>query len=160
MGVDSVRYQKNSDHVFLRSEKSRSNLAYGTRLEDFNGQFYIENSETPEESATEADYAYVNFVLESQKLNNDVYIIGGLTDWKINSLFKMRYVNEGGYYTAEVLLKQGIYNYFYTTINDKKEVDYSPLENNYRQTENTYDVLIYYRPMSSRTDYLVGYRKI
>ncbi|AFM04151.1 hypothetical protein Fleli_1752 [Bernardetia litoralis DSM 6794] len=159
-GVDSVRYQKNSDHVFLRSEKSRSNLAYGTRLEDFNGQFYIENSETPEESATEADYAYVNFVLESQKLNNDVYIIGGLTDWKINSLFKMRYVNEGGYYTAEVLLKQGIYNYFYTTINDKKEVDYSPLENNYRQTENTYDVLIYYRPMSSRTDYLVGYRKI
>ncbi len=159
-GVDSVRYQKNSDHVFLQSEKSRANLAYGTRLEDFDGQFYIENSQRAEQSQTEADYAYVNFVLESQKLNNDVYIIGGLTDWKINSLFKMRYVNEGGYYTAEVLLKQGIYNYFYTTLNDKKEVDYSPLENNYRQTQNAYDVFIYYRPMSSRTDYLVGYRKI
>jgi hypothetical protein len=159
-GVDSVRYQKNADHVFLQPEKSRANLAYGTRLEDFNGQFYIENSQRAEQSETEADYAYVNFVLKSQKLDNDVYIIGGLTDWKINSLFKMRYVNEGGYYTAEVLLKQGIYNYFYTTVNDKKEVDDTLLENNYRQTENTYDVFIYYRPMSSRTDYLVGYRKI
>ncbi|WP_338793437.1 DUF5103 domain-containing protein [Bernardetia sp. MNP-M8] len=159
-GVDSVRYQKNSDHVFLQKEKSRANLAYGTRLEDFNGQFYIENSQRAEQSETEADYAYVNFVLKSQKLDNNVYIIGGLTDWRINPLFKMNYVNKGGYYTAEVLLKQGIYNYFYTTVNDKKEIDYSPLENNYRQTENAYDVLIYYRPMSSRTDYLVGYRKI
>jgi hypothetical protein len=159
-GVDSVRYQNNADHVFLQPEKSRANLAYGTRLEDFNGQFYIENSQRAEQSETEADYAYVNFVLKSQKLNNDVYVIGGLTDWKINPLFKMQYVNRGGYYTAEVLLKQGIYNYFYTTLNDKKEIDYSPLENNYRQTENAYDVFIYYRPMSSRTDYLVGYRKI
>ncbi|WP_338759422.1 DUF5103 domain-containing protein [Bernardetia sp. ABR2-2B] len=159
-GVDSVRYQKGSDHVFLQGEKSRAGLAYGTRLEDFNGQFYIENSQRAEQSRTEADYAYVNFVLKSQKLDNDVYIIGGLTDWKINPLFKMNYVNEGGYYTAEVLLKQGIYNYFYTTVNDKKEIDYSPLEENYFQTENVYDVFIYYRPMSSRTDYLVGYRKI
>ncbi|WP_291721665.1 DUF5103 domain-containing protein [Bernardetia sp.] len=159
-GVDSVRYQKDADHVFLQREKSRADLAYGTRLEDFNGQFYVENSQRPEQSTTEADYAYVNFVLKSQKLDNDVYVIGGLTDWKINPLFKMRYVNEGGYYTAEVLLKQGIYNYFYTTVNQKKEIDYSPLENNYFQTENAYDVFIYYRPMSSRTDYLVGYRKI
>lgn len=160
-GVDSVRYQNNADHVFLQPEKSRANLAYGTRLEDFNGQFYIENSQRAEQSETEADYAYVNFVLRSEKLNNDVYIIGGLTDWKINPLFKMQYVNQkGGYYTAEVLLKQGIYNYFYTTLNDQKQIDDSPLESNYWQTENAYDVFIYYRPMSSRTDYLVGYRKI
>ncbi len=159
-GVDSVRYQNNADHVFLQPEKSRANLAYGTRLEDFNGQFYIENSQRPEQSRTEADYAYVNFVLKSQKLNNDVYIIGGLTDWKINPLFKMQYVNKGGYYTAEVLLKQGIYNYFYTTLNNEKQIDETILESNYWQTENAYDVFIYYRPMSSRTDYLVGYRKI
>lgn len=160
-GVDSVRYQKNADHVFLQGEKSRAEIAYGTRLEDFNGQFYIENSQRPEQSETEADYAYVNFVLKSQKLNNDVYIIGGLTDWKINPLFKMQYINKnGGYYTAEVLLKQGIYNYFYTTVNDQKQIDETVLESNYWQTENAYDVFIYYRPMSSRTDYLVGYRKI
>ncbi len=160
-GVDSVRYQNNADHVFLQPTKSRANLAYGTRLEDFNGQFYIENSQRAEQSQTEADYAYVTFVLKSEKLDNEVYVIGGLTDWKINPLFKMHYFNKnGGYYAAEVLLKQGIYNYFYTTVNDKKEIDYSILENDYRQTENAYDVLIYYRPMSSRTDYLVGYRKI
>jgi hypothetical protein len=155
-GVDSVRYQNNGDHVFLQPEKSRANLAYGTRLEDFNGQFYVENSQRAEQSRTEADYAYVNFVLKSQK----VYIIGGLTDWKTNPLFKMQYVNKGGYYTAEVLLKQGIYNYFYTTVNDQKQIDETVLESNYWQTENAYDVFIYYRPMSSRTDYLVGYRKI
>jgi len=106
-GVDSVRYQNNGDHVFLQPEKSRANLAYGTRLEDFNGQFYVENSQRAEQSRTEADYAYVNFVLKSQKLSNDVYIIGGLTDWKINPLFKMQYINKnGGYYTAEVLLNK------------------------------------------------------
>ncbi|PIY11450.1 MAG: hypothetical protein COZ18_03975 [Flexibacter sp. CG_4_10_14_3_um_filter_32_15] len=160
-GVDSVRYQNNGDHVFLQPEKSRANLAYGTRLEDFNGQFYVENSQRAEQSRTEADYAYVNFVLKSQKLSNDVYIIGGLTDWKINPLFKMQYINKnGGYYTAEVLLKQGIYNYFYTTVNAQKQIDETVLESNYWQTENAYDVFIYYRPMSSRTDYLVGYRKI
>ncbi len=159
-GVDSVRYQNNADHVFLQGEKSRAGLAYGTRLEDFNGQFYVENSQRAEQSRTEADYAYVNFVLKSQKLDNDVYIIGGLTDWKINPLFKMQYANRGGYYTAEVLLKQGIYNYFYTTVNDQKQIDETILESNYWQTENAYDVFIYYRPMSSRTDYLVGYRKI
>ena len=58
-------------------------------------------------------------------------------------------------YQANLLLKQGIYNYRFET---KNPSDY--LEGNYAQTENQYDILVYYRKPGTRIDALVGFQRI
>ncbi len=64
-----------------------------------------------------------------------------------------------GTYEGSALLKMGVYNYAYVTLN---RLDHSSgpsfefTEGNYFETENNYDILVYYRPLGGRADQLVG----
>jgi hypothetical protein len=60
-----------------------------------------------------------------------------------------------------MLLKQGVYNYRYLVTNEKTgEVDITHFEGSYYDTENSYTVLVYYKPLGSRYDRLTGYKMI
>ena len=92
----------------------------------------------------------------------DVLLFGELTQYGADPSARMQFNQEKGVYEKTLLLKQGFYNYSYVTVphNKQSPVDYSVTEGNYWGTENSYVVLIYYRPFGARADELIGYTTI
>ena len=63
-----------------------------------------------------------------------------------------------GCYTADLLLKQGAYNYMYLWVPDGTAVGQTgKIEGDHYETVNEYLVKVYDRPMGERYDRLVGY---
>ena len=56
-----------------------------------------------------------------------------------------------------MLLKQGWYNYIYYMPESEDPYYY---EGSYFQTENLYEIFVYYRPIGALADQLVGYSNI
>ena len=136
-------------HTFI--DQSRSHGVY-SQLKDLNGQYFIETRE-PQAGYLETDYFNTKFQLSSPKgEEGDVYVIGAFNNWQRNSENKMEFDPNTLLYTCDILLKQGVYSYNYY-------LEGNPyfFEGSYYQTENTYDILVYYRPLGSFTERVVGY---
>ena len=114
----------------------------------------IENLDSRQEPWITCNYLNVNFTFRSPKLNEDVYLIGNFNSWKQNEENRMTWNN--GFYSAKVFLKQGFYDYQYW-VSPTSTMNGNYLEGNYFQTENMYEVLVYYRPFQPNADMLVGY---
>ena len=56
-------------------------------------------------------------------------------------------------YATEVMMRQGYYDYMYWTDSDEPW----QIEGSHFETENQYELLIYYRPPGTQFDYVVGY---
>jgi hypothetical protein len=69
-----------------------------------------------------------------------------------------------GVYEKAMYLKQGYYNYSYVSLPDKPQRGVNPApenaEGNYWGTENSYMILVYFRPFGARSDELVGFSQI
>ncbi|MDH3649967.1 MAG: DUF5103 domain-containing protein [Saprospiraceae bacterium] len=139
----------------MRDEK-RTYHNYHTD-KDFNGQFAIQSHDDPDFDV-EGEYAYVLFSLNSVQplYDQEVYLVGGFSDWQLAPAYKMEYSERYQTYMQEVLLKQGVYDYAYAVIGENGGLDMSPLEGDWHETENYYTILIYYRPFGERYDRLVA----
>jgi len=64
-------------------------------------------------------------------------------------------------YEKSLLLKQGAYNYqyLYRPVNSRMASS-KLIEGSYWQTENEYEVYVYYRAVGERYDKLIGYKQI
>jgi len=76
---------------------------------------------------------------------------------------EMRFDVKKGAYQKSLLLKQGYYSYAYilrdrTDPNDLD--DFMETEGNHIETENKYTILIYYHPLGSNYDQLLGYTTV
>jgi hypothetical protein len=156
------RDENYKNHARLQPDESRANKPY-LFYNDFNGNFLIRNRETQGNMDVEADYVYVDFFLpypipESQ---GNFYVLGKLTDWRMNRSSKMTYNYSRSGYEAQLYLKQGYYNYFYVLSNDtKKGGDETITEGNHWDTENDYNIYVYHRKFGTYYDQLVGYKKM
>jgi hypothetical protein len=158
IGVSSVNVEANPIEVFLQIDKNRSGEVY-SQEPDINGKMLFNNREYGNGDVN-SDYTWVDFELKaSEEQTGQVYILGALTDWKISSDARMRYNADKQVYNGRLLLKQGYYNYQYV-LQKNQTIDYSYYEGSHFQTENSYDILIYYRPPGSRADLLIGYEEI
>jgi hypothetical protein len=158
-------YNKTSTEIYARPDRDRSKLSY-YYFRDYNGFFYIQTTESINPN-WQTDYATVHFsFIPSENIpfpDKDVYIIGKLTDYKLNDSTKMNFNAEKGMYEASVFLKQGFYNYAYVTIDRKdpqKNISFEFTEGNHLETENDYIILVYYRDLGGRSDQLVGMTKL
>ncbi|MFZ1313262.1 MAG: DUF5103 domain-containing protein, partial [Chitinophagaceae bacterium] len=114
------------------------------------------------------EYAWVHFTFapagNRPYEGKTVYLFGELTNYSQGDDSRMVFNEEKGVYEKALYLKQGFYNYSYVTLTDKKQVDFaSSLENtegNYWGTENSYTILVYFRPFGARTDELIGFANI
>ena len=70
--------------------------------------------------------------------------------------YRMRYNGEKKVYYTALLQKQGYYNYRFITADGQ----IPPSEGNFYQTENCYQVLVYYKEVGGRTWRLVGYKSL
>jgi len=150
------------NHVVLVNEEDRSKKPY-LFYNDFNGNFLIRNRETQGNMDLEADYVYVEFFLPyaNPEPKGNVYIMGKLTDWRMNKNSKMTYNYDRKGYTATLYLKQGYYNYLFVLSSDaKKGGDESFVEGTHWDTENEYQILVYHRKFGTYYDQLIGFRKM
>jgi len=73
----------------------------------------------------------------------------------------MKYNESTQLYELDLLLKQGYYNYVYTTLSDgNNQGDDSVIEGSFFETENEYLILVYVRLMGTNYDQLLGYKRI
>ena len=156
MHGESVRWFDPYYHYTLQTDYPRRNYLYD---EDRNGQSVV-RYEGAGDADTEADYVMTHFVLNMPQLSTDqdVYVSGQWTSLGFVPQYKMHYNAANECYEANILLKCGYYNYQYLCA-DKSNPQVgstNPIEGNYFQTENEYDILVYYRPAGSRYWQMVG----
>jgi len=103
------------------------------------------------------DYSEVIVTLKMpEPLSTDVYVVGGITDWKMLPEYKLTYDERVGGYVGRLYLKQGYYNYGFAIPDKNGNPDFAFLEGNWYTTENQYNLLAYYRPIGGQYDRLVG----
>ncbi|HNY55896.1 MAG TPA: DUF5103 domain-containing protein [Chitinophagales bacterium] len=131
-------------------------------IKDLNGQYYIENLDNPYYN-TGADYANVhfNFDFGGTAANGNFYVVGAFNNWSCDESSIMHYDNLDKSYAANILLKQGTYNYSYVfkDVKDNK-TDQFVTESYYMDTENDYTILLYYTPFGERYDRLISVKYI
>ena len=130
----------------------RASQSY-SQYADLDGNFYIDNLDYRQEPWISANYLNVNFGLQSPPFKGDVYVMGAFIGWASTDENKMSY--NQGMYSRRLLLKQGFYNYQYWVVGP--ESGGNEIEGNHFQTENLYEVLVYYRPFQPNADLLIGY---
>ncbi len=150
------------NHIVLYPEEIRSTKPY-LYYPDFNGSFLIKNRDSNGNQDIEADYIYVDFFLpySTPETGGNFYVLGKLTDWRMNKKSKMTYNYKRFGYEAQLYLKQGYYNYEIVLSSDtKKGGDETVLDGSHWETENDYNILVYHRKLGTYYDQLIGYKKI
>ena len=158
MGVAQIDPNTTPRTAELLPETTRNGQRY-SQYDDINGQRVIESREFGN-GATNGDYLNVGFHLRAeQPAPGPVYVLGALTDWQYKDEFKLTYDAAAQEYTGHALLKQGYYNYIYAvqTAQGPNSVYW---EGSHQETENRYDLLVYYRPPGTRADLLIGYQMV
>ncbi len=159
MGVQYIRYYDPMYHAILMIDEPRSEVQYLYDKTQY-GRFTIRNGETRGESAVEADYMITHFSLDTGgKLNGgNVWLCGEFIEGYPSSQAIMKYDASSGCYTADLLLKQGAYNYMYLWVPDGSSIGQTgKIEGDHYETVNEYLVKVYDRPMGERYDRLVGF---
>jgi hypothetical protein len=132
---------------------------------DINGSYTIDAMENIN-PFWQGEYGLVHFTYVppggGRVAGNDVHLLGELTNYGAGDAGLMDYNEERRVYEKTLYLKQGYYNYTYATVSrDKNRVpDFSATEGNNWITENSYVVLVYYRPFGARADELIGYASL
>lgn len=141
-------------HVYI--DKERKNKVY-TKNPDINGAFVIRSLDASSVE-TGAEYTRLHFSLayDPNIGDKEIHIYGAFNNFNIDDTTYLKWNKETGVYEGSRLFKQGFYNYKYVTIDADGYIDENEIDGNYWQTENQYDVLVYYRASGERYDRLIG----
>jgi hypothetical protein len=141
--------------ITIIPEQVQGNYSYVQRP-DFNGAFVIANYENPT-NPLQSDYIWCNFILKSRKFEDEkIYLTGAFNSYLKEAKNQLQYDENTGSYIGKFLLKQGIYNYQFVSNNSLNET----LEGNHAETENYFEVLVYFKKPGDRFDSLIGYQKV
>lgn len=123
---------------------------------DMNGQYMVLTNDRPGgDPEVESEYIYTTFYLKAEDANS-IFMVGALTNWGKSPESKLIFDSKTGLYSTSLLLKQGWYDYHYSYPSERG-FESDRLEGSHFETENEYEVLVYYRALGSRYDQLVGY---
>ncbi len=161
-GIRRIDFVGGEFHVQLTPDETRRRNGY-TYYPDLNGRFVV-NLERSTQSHLEADYVWTYFSLNvPMELDEGktIYLFGEFTGWELSPANRMVFNQERSAYELRLLLKQGAYNYRYLVVNENTGiVDITHFEGNYYDTENSYTILVYYKPLGARYNRVVGYQRI
>jgi len=156
LGIESIHWDGDRYHAYVFTDEPRPNYLYD---EDADGAFCIRNSDNVDSDIL-SDYMWVHFRLQAPRQQGDVYLNGAWTNDRFLPAYRMTYDEAEGCYTNTLLLKLGYYSYQYLVMAQDGTLRPVTTEGSFYQTENSYQVLVYYRGTGERTDRLVGYCKI
>lgn len=179
--VDEISYWAGNEYLYFDTKEIRNatNNIFKTRLDnifntylyatearagrpysfypDINGNFVLRTLDA-EDVSLEGDYSLVHFSLDcGLELNGeDIYLYGSFNDWQISEENRMKYNSQSGLYEAQLLFKQGFYNYTYVSADPGGRINTHKIEGSFYQTENDYTVIVYYRKFGDRYDQVIG----
>ena len=153
--IASIERKENRVDAFILKDELNIHRGQGT-FQDINGEYVIDNLETDPANIT-SDYVFVHFFLESSPRSEAIFILGALSNWQTTDENLLTYDSQLEGYTNTMLLKQGWYNYIYYL---PESEDPYHFEGSYFETENLYEIFVYYRPIGALADQLVGYSNI
>ncbi len=107
-----------------------------------------------------SEYVNVTFKLDAGinlERGSNIYVLGGINSFEPREEYRMKYDAQSDMYTTTVLLKQGFYNYFYGIVDSEGNIDYRALEGSWNETENDYEVIVYYRGIGDIYDRIIGF---
>jgi hypothetical protein len=148
-------------NILMLTDPDRSNEPNYSFQYDLDGSFYILNQDGTD-PRTDADYAHMFFTLDTKRSPNDgtPYIVGKFNDYKLDDNSKMTIDPKNNKFAAVLFLKQGVYDYTYVWVDKSGKQDDTALEGSHFDTENNYQLLVYYRPAGARWEELIGFREL
>lgn len=151
--------------ALLRPEEDRSKKHFLSET-TLNGGMKV-NAVDRSNKTLQAEYVWVNISMPVKQpwIDRNVYVVGQLTDWKLDSASQMDYVPEFKAYVKRLLLKQGYYAYqllvrSYEVGGMSGRSATETLEGDHMETPNQYTIFVYHREPSDRADRLVAVRRI
>jgi hypothetical protein len=163
--IERANKNSNSTDIFVKPDADRSSQRFNF-FRDANGMYTIETTESVN-PLWQTDYASVYFTFvppdKAAYANRDIFIFGRLNNYNIDDSAKMKFNEEKGVYEKTLFLKNGYYDYCYVTVdkNDKnRKASFEFTEGNYWESENTYTILVYYRPLAGRSDELISVAQV
>ena len=145
--VKTVDMTKDPPEAVIEQDRSRKGRAYAS-YRDRNGQYEVVHP-------SDAEYALTFFFLEGPEISGEVFLAGAFSNWSISSDYRMQYIPENEGYVGSALLKEGEYDYQYLVRSESLEEN--ELEGDHFQTENEYEIMVYYYSRELGTDLLLGY---
>lgn len=155
-GMNIARITVETDVIYAdaKIDSPRPNLAYSQYL-DLNGQYVVFNNDRPGgDPEIDSQYILTNFYLKYPFGTEPIYLMGAVSAWGKSPEAQMKWNEDLELYETSLLLKQGWYDYQFALGEEK---DTQSFEGSYFQTENEYEVMVYFRALGSRYDQLVGY---
>ncbi|MEM6263474.1 MAG: type IX secretion system plug protein domain-containing protein [Bacteroidota bacterium] len=159
--VEEIAETPDLYYVTLFKDQPRLRNQFRGRI-DLNGSYFIEVQEWPYGDYM-ADYTLNTFRLAANNPfpGKEVYVMGRFALWQPTSFNKMHYDEGTRRYEADILLKQGVYDYTYALYDPKTgELDETVFEGQPFDGENYYTVLVYFRGPLDRAYRLIGYLPI
>ncbi|HUM48042.1 MAG TPA: DUF5103 domain-containing protein [Chitinophagales bacterium] len=157
--VRELNFDKPQTEVILFPDEPRIDEPYIFHT-DINGR-YVPGIVEGFNQKAEPDYTWVSFFLPfNYPLQNiSVFALGKFSDWKLSDEFMMHYNPSRHGFEGRAYLKQGYYEYEYVTA-EKGTGNITPdiLEGDSYETENTYQVFVYFRAFGSRYDEVIAYK--
>ena len=155
-GIEHVSWDGMNYHAQPYVSEPRMNYLYD---QDADGAFYIRNSDNIENDIA-SDYVWVNYRLKAPQLLSGRIVIDGHWTTEKPETYLMDYDEEQGLYTASILQKLGYYSYQYLWQKDDGTRLPLPSEGNFFETENRYQVLVYFKGTGERTWRLTAYSQL
>ena len=155
MGIDHIHWNGEDYEVYPFIGEPRPHYLYD---EDANGSFFIRNSDNWQIETT-CEYIWVMYRMKCPELLTGKMMIDGWWTTDANpETYEMTYDAHAGMYTARILQKQGYYSYQYLWKLADGSTRYAPSEGSYYQTENRYQVFVYYRGINDNYWRLSAFR--
>jgi hypothetical protein len=154
-------YRDTANTVVLLPDATNDQPNY-TFYYDNNGKFFPGNTDGSDVK-TDGDYAHIYLTLASARSANEgsVYIVGQFNNYRLDDANKLYYDATDRHYHIQLFLKQGVYDYEYIWVpNGSNKPDDAAFCSSHYETENEYQVFVYYHPAGARWTELVGYRPL
>ena len=154
--IERIGFDTSPFEVMLQPDYARFPSTSADPL--LSGQSVISGAHTAGDPDTEAEYARVQFRFvppDETRLPGGVYIAGSFNGWRIDLGRQLRWVADQGRYEGSLLIKQGEYEYQYTSPNSNVR---RALHARLPRVDNQYTALVYYRDSSYSTDRLLAFQ--
>ncbi len=151
--VANVDKSQKPFQAFIQPDKSRNGEPYAI-YDDMNGNYNTDNYDV--RNTVAGNYVNVHFTLRSpEPINGEVYLSGAFTNWNLSNEHKMTYDAIKKEYRGTAFIKQGWYDYQYVVKSTALPSYY--IEGTHFETENNYEIFVYYRAFQPQADLLIGY---
>ncbi len=146
--------------VTLFTDQVNGSAKYSNQFDE-NGNFFIRNLDG-RNYITDSDYANILFSLNAKPPtpNGSAYVVGRFNNYILNQESKLSYEPLRQLFYTNVKLKQGLYDFKYIWVDENEKFNDTVFEGSFFQTENSYQILVYYRKPGGRWDELVGFSNI